>query len=111
MINTKPNSDAAATAANVHRNAYNAAFYELGLKWHWDGNIYQSLLPNSDEKERIRSYLETYQPHLLKSYDADFLTNVIQTTKARCFDAMTAEGCRVGADTNWAEIAQAEVGF
>ena len=25
-------------AADLHRNAYNAAFYELGLSWYWDAN-------------------------------------------------------------------------
>ena len=31
--------------------------------------------------ERIRHYLETRQPHLLKAYDATFLVNLIQEKK------------------------------
>ena len=33
------------TTNAVHRNAYNAAFYELGLGWHWDAATYDQLLP------------------------------------------------------------------
>ncbi|MFD2271559.1 hypothetical protein ACFS07_11370 [Undibacterium arcticum] len=55
-----------------HLSAYNAAFYELGLRWHWDADTYHALRRNACEKERIRIYLQTNQPHLLKAYDADF---------------------------------------
>jgi hypothetical protein len=27
----------------LERNAYNAAFYELGLRWHWDSQTYEAL--------------------------------------------------------------------
>jgi hypothetical protein len=98
-------------SVDAHRNAYNAAFYELGLKWHWDSDIYQSVSCKDGEKDRIRTYLETHQPHLLKAYDADFLVDVIQTTQARCYDAMNANGNRVGSFINWAEIQKVEVGI
>ena len=28
----------------TERNAYNAAFYELGLRWHWDRQTYCDLM-------------------------------------------------------------------
>ena len=28
----------------LDRNAYNAAFYELGFRWHWDRETYDQLL-------------------------------------------------------------------
>ena len=34
---------------DVERNAYNAAFYELGLRWHWDSDTYDQLLSNEPE--------------------------------------------------------------
>jgi hypothetical protein len=37
---------------------------------------------SSNTTERIRHYLETRQPHLLKAYDASFLADVIQAKKA-----------------------------
>jgi hypothetical protein len=110
MFDTKTSSNAAADTADIHRNAYNAAFYELGLKWYWDGRIYPSVLGRDDERDCLRTYLQTHQSHLLKAYDAEFLIDAIQTTKARCYETMTAEGCGAGAHVNWAEMQQGEVG-
>ena len=65
--------------AELERNAYNAAFYELGLRWHWDSDTYDELARRSaSEAERIRHYLAVRQPHLLKAYDADFLVELIR---------------------------------
>jgi hypothetical protein len=68
----------------LERNAYNAAFYELGLRWHWDSQTYEALMRFSPQPEaRIRHYLETQHPHLLQAYDADFLAAAIHERKAR----------------------------
>jgi hypothetical protein len=101
-----------ADAADIHRNAYNAAFYELGLRWHWDGKIYPSVLCQDEERARLRTYLESHQSHLLKAYDAEFLVDAVQTAKARCYETMIAAGSQrgAGAPINWAEIHRAEVG-
>ncbi|MDB5774746.1 MAG: hypothetical protein JWP38_879 [Herbaspirillum sp.] len=103
---------AAATAAavDIHRNAYNAAFYELGLKWYWDCANYQAVLCPEDERQQLRAYLETQHPHMLKAYDTNFLIDAIQTTKARCYSAMAADGRGLGVTVNWAEIQQHQVG-
>ena len=100
----------AADAAEIQRNAYNAAFYELGFGWHWDTPTYQAIACQSDECLRLRAYLEQHQPHLLKAYDPEFLVEAILTMKERCFDSMTAEGCRGAAFIDWAEIQQGQVG-
>ena len=69
--------------SEMERNAYNAAFLELGLEWYWDDATYHELLAKSAEAaEQIRYYLETQQSHLLKAYDAAFLVGVIQQKKA-----------------------------
>jgi len=93
----------------IHLGAYNAAFYELGLRWHWDARIYQELQRNGGEKARLQVYLETRQPHLLRAYELDFLVNAIQTTKTRCYDAMIACGAKAPA-VDWAEIQRVQVG-
>lgn len=95
----------------AHRNAYNAAFYELGLKWHWDSDTYQTLLPKRNEKERIQFYLENHHPHLLNAYDADFIVEAIETTKQRCYNNMTE--CNNGSHQfiNWAELHREEIGI
>ena len=49
-------------------NAYNAAFYELGLRWHWDSATYEALLSlGGDGPTRVRHYLQTQQPQLLRA--------------------------------------------
>lgn len=65
-------------------DAYNAAFYELGLRWHWDRETYAALLRHSDDPQaRIRHYVETRHPHLLKAYDAEFLAAAIHERALR----------------------------
>jgi hypothetical protein len=96
--------------ADAHRNAYNAAFHELGLSFHWDSAAYQDVLCQDGERACLRRYLEQHQPHLLKAYDAEFLVDAIQAAKARRYEVMTAAGCRPGAFINWAEIQQHHAG-
>jgi hypothetical protein len=98
-------------AGALHRDAYNAAFYELGLHWHWDSNTYDTLSPDSDGgSNRIRDYLEKQQPHLLKAYDPVFLIEAILAAKAHCYESMcVGEHCAVP-DRNWAEIQRDQIG-
>jgi hypothetical protein len=86
-----------ADEAELERTAYNSAFDELGLPWHWDASTHQRLRQSPHERDRVRQYLQTQQAHLLKAYDADFLIDAIQIAKARCCQAMTAP--RLGAGT------------
>ncbi len=69
--------------AEIERSAYNSAFYELGLRWHWDDATYERLASVSCERMRLRHYLESAQAHLLRAYDADFLTDAILQAKQR----------------------------
>ncbi len=96
--------------ADAHRNAYNAAFHELGLRFHWDSADFQGGECADGDRECLRGYLQAHQPHLLKAYDADFLVDAIQAAKERCFAAMHEEGCRPAAFINWAEIQQHHAG-
>jgi hypothetical protein len=105
-MNTTDNS----SQADAHRNAFNAAFHELGLSWHWDAARYQSVLCRDGERDCLRAYLQQHQAHLLRAYDAEFLIDAIQAAKARCYDVLTAEGCRPDAYINWAEIQQHHAG-
>jgi len=88
----------------IECDAYNAAFYELGLKWCWDPATYRRLLDkNRLCAERLRQFLEADQPHLLKAYDADFLANAIENRKSQ-FRASRALHC------NWAALQAGEIG-
>ena len=41
-------------------------------------------------RDGLRAYLQTEQAHLLRAYDLDFLTDAIETAKARCYEVMLA---------------------
>ncbi|WP_333824398.1 HAD-IA family hydrolase [Pinisolibacter sp.] len=47
-----------AETEEIHRDAFNRAFAEDGLSWHWDVDLYRDLLRVTGGKERIRRYLE-----------------------------------------------------
>jgi hypothetical protein len=92
------------TSTDAALEAYNAAFYELGLHRHWDRETYAALLSHSREPQaRIRHYVETRQPHLLTAYDAAFLAAAIHERVLRykpCahrrFDWAKAAACEIG---------------
>lgn len=91
-------------------HAFNAAFYELGFRWHWDMELYQNLLSHSSEEERIRAYLQQHQAHLLTAYEVDFLVDVIQQAKSRCCELMGGCAPDVSSSVNWADFHSAQVG-
>jgi hypothetical protein len=89
----------------IERNAYNAAFYDLGLRWYWDSEIYAALLRHSaDAADRIRHYLRCEQPHLLTAYDADFLAQAIQAAMLR------HKGC-ASPLCDWSKLSGCELGI
>lgn len=100
-----PDSD-----ADAQRNAYNAAFHELGLSWCWDAGHYARVVAGSDDRTGLRTYLAEHQPHLLSAHDADFLIEAILATKARCHAQLSASGRNPGAFINWPEIQQRQIG-
>jgi hypothetical protein len=95
----------------MDRNAYNAAFNELGFRWHWDSGTYAQLLRQCpDAAERIRHYLEGWQPHLLKAYDCAFLVGVIQEKKAGHWRRLPATEAAAPGYFDWAETLGRELG-
>lgn len=69
-------------ASEAQRHAYNCAFEELDLPWHWDAPTFARLQPSG--RAGLRHWIETEQPHLLRAYGIDFLLDLIQATQARC---------------------------
>jgi beta-phosphoglucomutase-like phosphatase (HAD superfamily) len=51
-----------ADTESAHLAAFNQAFAEFGLDWHWDEALYTQLLDISGGKERILHYWNTQQP-------------------------------------------------
>jgi HAD superfamily hydrolase (TIGR01509 family) len=48
-----------AETEDLHRQAFNRAFAEVGLPWHWDPALYADLLAVMGGKERLAHYIDT----------------------------------------------------
>ena len=49
-----------AETEGVHLQAFNAAFKDTGLDWHWSEALYKDLLKTTGGKERMKAYLRDY---------------------------------------------------
>ena len=108
---TLPKPRCAADDHEIDRSAFNAAFYELGLRWHWDSDTYDALAAQTCERQRVSGYLEREQPHLLRAYDAEFLTDAILTVKRRSRAALSQCAPAAVPRFNWADARWGEVGI
>lgn len=68
------------TERDGHRVAFNRAFAEAELDWEWSVEFYGQLLAISGGKERIRFYIEKYQPEfLLRNNLSDVIVELHQS--------------------------------
>lgn len=74
-----------ADTESVHLEAFNHAFRQEGLDWHWDLPLYTQLLEVSGGKERILHHWRSVQPYL-KELDG----GAVQATVARLHEIKTA---------------------
>lgn len=80
------------TERDGHRPAFNAAFAEAALAWHWDVDLYGELLAVTGGKERMRFYAEKYDPGFLAQPDADETIKRLHAAKTRHYLAMLEAG-------------------
>ncbi len=86
------------TEQQGHLPAYNAAFEEIGLSWHWSQELYRKellLLPGG--RERIRHYLIKHKPRVdafADELERDQLhwVNLVHEAKSRWFRRRLEEG-------------------
>lgn len=79
-------------ASETLRNAYNAAFDELELGWHWGISQFRELQRHADERSRMHAYLSAQQPHLLKVYDVDFFVDAVREAKTHYYRKLEVTG-------------------
>jgi len=85
MHNEDRSNRPVADRQEIERNAYNAAFSELGLSWHWDEKTYSELQSIAAAEDRLRTYVESQHRYLLTAYDARFLIEAIREAMMRCY--------------------------
>lgn len=81
-----------AETEEIHRRAFNRAFAEAGLDWHWSRERYRELLATSGGKERIRRYMEEEGAEQLGRNDLDEWIAGLHKAKTRHYTGMMAAG-------------------
>jgi HAD superfamily hydrolase (TIGR01509 family) len=81
-----------ADTEEAHRAAFNAAFDEAGLEWHWSVATYARLLEVSGGKERIRYYWQRVDPAGAASPDAGAVIDAVHACKTRHYDRLAGNG-------------------
>jgi HAD superfamily hydrolase (TIGR01509 family) len=76
----------------IHRKAFNRAFILKGLPWHWDRPAYRLLLRVTGGKERIRHFVEQYDPYRPRVEDFDGFIRDIHKTKTEIYTQLIANG-------------------
>jgi len=83
-----------ADTEETHRQAFNAAFIELGLWWDWGPPLYQELLAVSGGKERLRHYIGTLRVPNAERERLLQLVPAIHETKTRIYTELLVAGQR-----------------
>ena len=71
----------AETERDGHRLAFNAAFKEAGLPWHWDVALYGELLAVTGGKERMTHFARQHAPELAARPDFANLVRKLHALK------------------------------
>ena len=82
----------AETERDGHRVAFNRAFQELGLPWHWSIGLYGKLLQVGGGKERMRYYSQRYGTSLTPEILPDDLILQLHQCKNRYFKDLLDQG-------------------
>jgi HAD superfamily hydrolase (TIGR01509 family) len=80
------------TERDGHRVAFNLAFSEAGLDWHWDSALYGELLAVAGGKERMRHYVERYRPDFKPTATFDAFVARLHAAKASHYDTLLRNG-------------------
>ncbi|WP_455204454.1 HAD family hydrolase [Kaarinaea lacus] len=81
-----------ADTEEFHRIAFNRAFANAGLDWQWSPQLYHDLLAVTGGKERIRYYLEKYNPDFKAPNDLVAFIKQLHESKTEIYTTMLANG-------------------
>jgi len=80
------------TERDGHRPAFNAAFKEAGLPWHWDVALYGELLAVTGGKERMLHYAQRHAPELAAKPGFDNLVRKLHVLKTERYVQLVQAG-------------------
>lgn len=81
-----------ADTEEAHRQAFNTAFRESGLPWHWNVELYVELLAVAGGKERLRHYCRCVDAERLRAPDADHFIDRLHESKTRAYNRRVEQG-------------------
>ena len=83
-----------ADTESAHLAAFNHAFAEFGLDWHWDEALYTELLHISGGKERIQHYWRATQPDLreMEAMALQETVNRLHELKTAAYESAVNDG-------------------
>ena len=82
----------AQTELGGHRVAFNRAFAEAGLPWHWSPETYSDLLAVTGSKERLRAYIAAHAPQWLKNTDFEAWLARLHRRKSAIYSELVEAG-------------------
>lgn len=82
----------AETERDGHRVAFNRAFAQVNLGWDWCVSLYQKLTEIGGGKERIRAYIQEYQPQFCPPANFDQWVANLHQLKTQHYRDLLASG-------------------
>jgi len=82
----------AETERDGHRVAFNETFKNHQLDWFWSDELYGELLTVTGGKERMKFYLQRYQPKLPQLDDLDAFIAMLHKEKTARYNQIVATG-------------------
>jgi len=79
------------TERDGHRPAFNQAFTDAGLDWHWDVALYGKLLAVTGGKERMKHYIDHYRPDYIKPANFDEMVVQLHKNKTLHYTQLAAQ--------------------
>lgn len=76
----------------AHRDAFNAAFAEVGLDWHWSDKVYASLLEVAGGKERLLYYWQLVNPEMSEGPTVREAIDALHAIKTRHYESLVCGG-------------------
>ena len=80
------------TERDGHRVAFNRAFEDAGLEWHWSVELYGELLKVTGGKERMHHYVATENPAVPEGADLDVMIPELHKAKTVHYVSMLEQG-------------------
>ncbi|EYS85439.1 protein CbbY [Cupriavidus sp. SK-4] len=81
-----------ADTESAHLQAFNAAFAEVGLDWHWDAPLYTRLLKVAGGKERLMHYWRMVDPEEARGCKVKETIDAVHAIKTRHYAERVGAG-------------------